>query len=261
MCSPVFICILLAACNGADSTKVETSSTVSQEQYYKEAIAKYPDSLLLKEQLIQYYRDTADYEHAIAIANDAIKKDSLNDRLWDIKGTLYFENEDTLNAARSFETAFRINPEPRYLVLLGSIYAQTKNKRALAIADLLLQTNIAEIKKQAFFIKGLYHNYTGEKEMAISFFDKCLSMDYTFMLGYREKAIALYDMGRYDDAVTVLDKAVTLQNNFDEGYYWLGRCLEQLGKPTDAIEEYKTALRYTPDYVEAKMALERLEKR
>jgi superkiller protein 3 len=79
------------------------------------------------------------------------------------------------------------------------------------------------------------------------------------MFAYREKGIALYDMGKYEDAITVLDKAVTLQNSFDEGYYWLGRCLEKLNKPNDAIEEYKTALMYTPDYVEAKEALERLK--
>ena len=79
------------------------------------------------------------------------------------------------------------------------------------------------------------------------------------MFAYREKGIALYDLGKYNDAITVLDKAVTLQNNFDEGYYWLGRCLEKLNKPNDAIEEYKTALLYSPDYIEAKTALERLQ--
>ena len=79
------------------------------------------------------------------------------------------------------------------------------------------------------------------------------------MLAYREKGIALYDLGKYNDAITVLDKAVTLQNNFDEGYYWLGRCLEKLNKPNDAIEKYKNALLYAPDYVEAKDALVRLK--
>ena len=96
-------------------------------------------------------------------------------------------------------------------------------------------------------------------EDILTFFDKCLNMDYTYMLAYREKGIALYDQEKYTDAVTVLDKAVTLQNNFDEGYYWLGRCLEKLNKPTDAIEEYKMAVLYAPDYIEARAALERLQ--
>ena len=123
------------------------------------------------------------------------------------------------------------------------------------IADALSKTKLPETEKEAFFIKGLYYNFTGNKINAIVFLDKCLNIDNRHMFAYREKGIALYDMGKYEDAITVLDKAVTLQNNFDEGYYWLGRCLEKLNRRNDAIEEYKTALLYSPDYVEAKEAL------
>jgi len=254
--------MIIISCNNQDHAKQEGetgSETVSaREQGLKDSISKFPELYLLKEELIQLYRDSAAYDKAIAATNDALQKDSLNARLWDIKATLHFENEDTLNAITAFETALKLNPSPRYLILLGSLYAQTKNTRALLIADALTKTKLPETEKEALFIKGLYHNYTGDKKTAIDFFDKCLNLDNRHMFAYREKGIALYDMGKYEDAVTVLDKAVTLQNNFDEGYYWLGRCLEKLNKPNDAIEEYKTALLYAPDYVEVKEALVRL---
>jgi tetratricopeptide (TPR) repeat protein len=260
--SCLFILVLFTACNNKEPEKKITDNSIQtsvREQVLKDSIAKFPGSILLKEQLIQYYRDSEDFDKAIAYANEILQKDSLNDRLWDIKATLYFENDDTLNAIKAYETAVQLNPQPRYIILLGSLYAQTKNARALDMADFLLKAKIADTDKEAFFIKGLYYNYAGEKIKAMSFFDKCLNLDYNYMIAYREKGIALYDMGKYEDAVTVLDKAVTLQNNFDEGYYWLGRCLEKLNKPADAIEEYKTALMYSPDYVEAKAALERLQ--
>ena len=79
------------------------------------------------------------------------------------------------------------------------------------------------------------------------------------MFAYREKAIALYDQGKYQDALSVLKKATTLQNGFDEGYYWRGRCFEKLNKLADAMEDYRTALLYNPGYAEAKDALARLE--
>jgi tetratricopeptide (TPR) repeat protein len=183
----------------------------------------------------------------------------LNDKLWYIKATLHFENEDTLNSIRSFETALRLNPSPKYLIFLGTLYAQTKNPRALAVAEALLRSKEPETEKESFYIKGLYLNYTGDKLNAIAALDKCLNLDSRYMFAYREKGIALYDMGRYEDDITVLDKAVTLQNGFEEGYYWLGRCLEKLNKPNDAIEEYKMALLYSQnDYDEAKEALARL---
>jgi tetratricopeptide (TPR) repeat protein len=253
--------IFIIACNNQDQEKQpdkDNKQIVNREQILKDSMAKFPGSLLLKEQLIQYYRDSADFDNALATVDQALKKDSLNYRLWDIKATLHYENDDTLNAITSYETALQINPLPRYIILLGSLYGQTKNKKALEMADFLLESKIPNTEKEAFFIKGLYYNYTGQKIKAIGFFDKCLNLEYTYMLAYREKGIALYDLGKYNDAITVLDKAVTLQNNFDEGYYWIGRCLEKLNKPTDAIEEYKTALMYAPDYVEAKEALTRL---
>jgi len=254
--------MMIISCNNQDHAKQNDKTgfeTVSaREKILKDSITQFPDSLILKEKLIQYYRDIDEYDEAIATTNEILQKDSLNARLWDIKGTLHFENEDTLNALISFETALRLNPSPRYLILLGSLYAQTKNVRALAIADALLRSKLPETEKEAFFIQGLYFNYTGDKTKAITAFDKCLNLDNRHMFAYREKGIALYDMGKYEDAITVLDKAVTLQNNFDEGYYWLGRCLEKLNKPSDAIQEYRTALLYAPDYIEAKDALTRL---
>jgi tetratricopeptide (TPR) repeat protein len=262
---PAYLALLITiiSCNNQDQSK-ENKETVAQltsarEKILKDSIAKFPDSLVIKEKLIQYYRESDEYDEAIAAAGEALKNDSLNARLWDIKGTLHFENEDTLNAIIAFETALRLNPSPRYLILLGSLFAQTKNIRALLVADTLIKTKLPETEKEALFIKGLYYTYTGDKKTAIIFFDRCLNIDNRHMFAYREKGIALYDMGKYEDAITVLDKAVTLQNSFDEGYYWLGRCLEKLNKPNDAIEEYKTALMYTPDYVEAKEALERLK--
>lgn len=254
--------MIIISCNNQDHAKQNSEtgseSASAREKILKDSVLKFPELLLLKEELIQLYRDSANYDKAIATTNDALIKDSLNPRLWDIKATLHFENEDTMNAIAAFENALKLNPSPRYLILLGSLYAQIKNARALLIADALIKTKQPETEKEALFIKGLYYNYTGNKKTAIDFFDKCLNIDNRHMFAYREKGIALYDMGKYEDAVTVLDKAVTLQNNFDEGYYWLGRCMEKLNKPNDAIEEYKTALLYAPDYVEAKDALTRL---
>ncbi len=257
---PLLILVSVAACNNNQEKKTNQPAEVSvPEKEMMDAIAKFPDSLLLKEKLIQYYRENGSYDKAIAATDAILRSDSLNSRLWDIKGTLYFENGDTMNAIRSFETAVQILPTPGYIMSLGSLYAQTKNSRALKVADLLLQDKNANAEKEALFIKGLYFSYTGDKAGAISFFDKSLLLDYTFMFGYREKAIALYDLGKYDESIKVLDRAVTLQNNFDEGYYWRGRCLEKLNKPNEAIEEYRTALMYSPDFVEAKEALSKLE--
>lgn len=257
----LFISILFTACNNNDKQEnPPPGPPVTKEKELLNDVAAHPDSALLKENLIQYYREKGDFDKAITETDRAIKKDSLNPRWWDIKAILYYENDDTLNAIHSYERALRIAPDPKYIMALGSMYAQVKNPRALQLADLLMSGKFGKAEKEASYIKGSYYSNTGDKLKAIGYFDQCLQLDYTYMIAYREKAIALYDMGKYPDALNVLDRAIILQNNFDESYYWRGRCLEKLGKKQDAIDEYKTALVYNPDYTEAKEELERLEK-
>ncbi len=251
---PIF-CI--SACSGKKNDSSDPVTSTEEQQLISQSNA-FPDSLLLKENLIQYYRENGRYDKAINATNAAIQKDSINPRLWDIKATLHFENTDTLQSIMAFEKAIDLYPDPAYIISLGTLYAQTKNEKALALADALLIASKSKADKEAFFIKGLYYNYAGDKKKAIVFFDKCLSISYSFMEAYREKAIALYDLGKFNDALAVLDKAVTLQNNFDEGYYYMGRCFEKLNRKAEAAEAYQTAIMYDPEYAEAKDALAKL---
>ena len=253
----IVISIYLTACNN-DSTNTEQASVPTEEKQLRDAITHYPDSFVLKENLIQYFRNNINFGQAIIETERLIQKDTSNARLWDIKATLYFEKTDTINAIKAFERAIAIDAQPEYIMSLGSLYAETKNSLALVMADFLLQAPKAKAAKQALFIKGLYYSYTGDNEKAISFFDRCLALDYTNIMAYREKGICLYNTAKYKEAIQTLEKAVALQSTYDEGYYWMGRCYEKLNKPKEAIRNYQTALEIDHDYAEAKDALRRL---
>lgn len=250
--------ILCVSCNDDDKTDTPISTTMPLEKQLKGDVDKYPDSLLLIQKLIEYYSDNGNYDTALVITDKAISKNPDVVELWDIKATLHFQDGDTTAAIKAFETAVNIYPLPEYIISLGTLYAQTKNSKALQLADALLLANKSKAAKEAMFIKGLYYNYAGNKTKAINYFDSSIRQDYNYMFAYREKAIALYDMGKYEDALHVLIKAVTVQNNFDEGYYWMGRCYEKLNKPKEAMESYQTTLLYDKNFVEAKEALKRL---
>lgn len=249
--------IYLTACNNI-STNTQQASVPTEEKQLRDAVTLYPDSFVLKENLIQYFRNNSNFGQAIIETEKLIQKDSSNARLWDIKATLYFEKADTINAIKAFEKAIAIDAQPEYIMSLGSLYAQTKNSLALVMADGLLQAPKAKAAKQALFIKGLYYNYTGDNEKAISFFNNCLALDYTNIMAYREKGICLYNVAKYKQAIQTLEKAVALQSTYDEGYYWLGRCYEKLNLPKEAVLNYQTALEIDHSYAEAKDALAKL---
>jgi tetratricopeptide (TPR) repeat protein len=257
--SSLFIITLFAACNNAATEQPLTKQEIpALEKEMKEAIAKFPDSIALRNSLIEYYYSNSNYDMALSEVNNAIQKDSNNASLWDKRGRLYVENGDTTNAIKSYQVAIDIFPDPQYIMSLGWIYAQRKDSNALVMANALLIGKNAHAEKEALLIKGLYFKAKGDKQKALSFFDACISLDYNFMLAYSEKAIVLYDMEKYEEALKVLDRAVTLQNKFDEGYYWMGRCFEKLNRTNDAIDSYRSAILYNPDYDEAKDALSKL---
>lgn len=256
----LFVVLALSSCNNEEPKKTPAAlATADVENVLKNSITLFPDSSLLKENLIQYYRDKGNYDSAIAYTDLLLQGDSSNPRLWRIKGTLDFENEDTSGAIHAFEKAVGLRSDRANIISLGTLYAQTKNRLSLSLADTLIAHHAEGPDKEALFIKGLYFNYLGEKQNAIRLFDQCLGQDYTDMPAYREKAIALFDLKKYKEAMAVLDKATTLQNSFEEGYFWKGRCLEKLNRINEAIDFYNTALLYDPEYVEAKEALKRLE--
>ncbi|MDQ6889441.1 MAG: tetratricopeptide repeat protein [Bacteroidota bacterium] len=253
----IFLTLFLS-CKNNDQVKQQPAYTNSKD-VLKNLIKQYPDSLMLVQNLIEAYRNDASYDSALALTDAEIKKDSGNAYLWNMKATLQFENDDTLNAIRSLEHAVNIYPLPEYLIALGTIYAEVKNTKALIIADGLLRANKIKNGKDAYFLKGLYYNYAGDKNKAINYFDSSLQLDFTYMYAYREKGIALFDLGKYDAALETLKRAVTIQNNFEEGYYWMGKCYEKLDMKNDAIQSYENALLYDKNFTEAKEALDRLK--
>ncbi|MBL0356945.1 MAG: tetratricopeptide repeat protein [Chitinophagaceae bacterium] len=255
----VFLLALASCSNNGNNTSAGNSNAdmPEQEKNMRDLAAKYPDSFLLKENLIQYFRENSNYGQAIAETEYALKNDSANERLWYMKATLLTENDDTTKAIKAWEQTIRISPRPEYLMSLGTLYAFTKDPLALGMADVLMAYG-PSTQYQGLFIKGLYCNTTGNKAKAAEFFDACISIDYTNTLAYREKAIAEYDMGDYKAAIKTLELALTVKKTYDEAYYWLGRCFEKQDKKQDAIESYKIALQLSPDYIEAKDALGKL---
>lgn len=255
------LAMFIIACNSHDKTAPHHNLKSNSIEAIKKAIKDYPDSVMLKVNLMEAYRNEGYYDSAIDIANEEIKKDSGNAYLWNIKATLYFENNDTANTINSLEHAISIYPLPEYLVALGTVYAEIKNQKALMIANELLNSNKAKSGKDAYFIKGIYYNYLNQPQKAILYLDSCLNLDFTYMYAYREKAIALYHQQKYKDAIKVLKRAVTIQNNFDEGYFWMGKCYEELDQKNEAIESYQKALLYDKNYTEAREALDKIEAR
>lgn len=256
----IFLAAALFSCS--DSTVKENNANdiamPEEERNLRSLAEQYPDSLVLTENLIEYFKGNDNYGQAIAETDYALKRDSLNPRLLYIRAYLLSENADTVQAVKAWEKLVDVDPQPKNVLSLGSMYALTKNPKAIALADTMLAAPKANLNIQALFIKGLYYSSIGEKLKAISFFDKCLTLDYSYLFAYREKAICLYDLGKYADALKVLELSLTIKKTNEEAYYWMGRCYEKMGLKNEAVKHYEMAVQMAPDYIEAKDALAKM---
>ena len=115
-----FAFFIIISCNNSNDDSVQSSTELNPKESLKNAIREFPDSLTLVQNLIEMYRDEGAYDSALSLTDMQIKKDSGNAYLWNMKATLLFENEDTLNAIKSLEHAINIYPLPEYLVALGN---------------------------------------------------------------------------------------------------------------------------------------------
>jgi tetratricopeptide (TPR) repeat protein len=232
----------------------------SPESYWKEQINLYPDSFLLKENLIQNYRDSGNILKAIQTTTLFLNTDTNNAKLWHIKGVLDFENDDTLQSSVSFRKAYLINPNAIDAIYLARILACNKNASCLDVCKEMIKKFGNNYKKDFYLIKGIYFSAIKEYDTALNLFDSSIQESYTYMDAYIQKATTLMSANKYIDAITVLSKATTVQNNFDDGYFYLGKCYEKINDNLAAIEAYKKTILINPDYTDAKEALSRLEK-
>jgi tetratricopeptide (TPR) repeat protein len=232
---------------------------VNFETVQKNYIHQFPDSSLLKEELIQFYRTANRYPEAIAYADSLANNDTLFSKWFSILATLHFENDDTLKAIANFEKAIAISPRTIDLLSLGALYAGHKNIGALSIANLLEKMDESKYLKEAHYIRGSYYESLGEYANAINFFNKSIEMDFGFMEGYREKTICLIQLNKTTEALQTIKKAITLNNRFAEGYYWEGVCYEKLNRKNNALESFNMALMYDSSLVEAKDALKQIQ--
>ncbi len=165
-------------------------------------------------------------ELKIARAEEAVKKYPNDPRGHIVLGSAYLEVGEDQEAAEEFKAAIRLAPE---LWLshygLGNAYVvlgETKN----AIKEFKLAIKLAPEESDPYYVLGKLY----------------------------------LDNKKYDEALKILEKAVSMENGAADSMYLLGQVYEAKGKKDQAIKEYKEALRYIPDFTEAREALDRLEK-
>jgi tetratricopeptide (TPR) repeat protein len=240
--------------SGANGEQIELINRLKQQVQQK------PDSASIRMRLVNALDSVGMYTEALAQTDSLILRDSLNNGLWFAKAQLQESIKDTTAAIKSYERAIRIYPSIEAQLNLGNLFAETKNSKALFICSNIRSMRLGrETDASNDFIEGVYNARTGNKQRALSFFDRAIANNYTLMEAYMEKGFIYYEGRQYNEAMQVFETAITVNNMYADAYYWKAKCLEAMGNKEEALINYKRALGLDKQLQEAAQAVKRLE--
>lgn len=155
----------------------------------------------------------------------------------------------------------RLKEKPNDLqvrVAIAQVYARMGDKTR-AISEL---EDVLEVKSDywdALFQLGMIHLSSNRKAEAISQFKKAAKAKPDDELAYYQLGTIAYKDGKYKDAALYMEKTVKISPILADGHYYLASSYEHLGEKDLAKRQYEEALKYIPDYEQAKDGLARVQ--
>ena len=260
----ILIVVFFSQCkNNNDKTPTANDKETAKAAYVNDLadqVSKKPDSVGLRFNYITALDSIGDYKKALSQVDSLIIHDKGNYGLWFKKAQISEHARDTVGAIRYYNTAISIYPAQDGLLALANLYAETKDAKTLTICQQLDEMHLGrECDAYTAFFAGVYFSRIGNKEKALSLFDKSINNNYTFMDAYLEKGYVYYDAKKYDKALEVFLLAAEVNNRYADAYYWQGKCYEVFNKKKEAVDKYQQALDLNNELTEAGAALKRLQ--
>lgn len=142
---------------------------------------------------------------------------------------------------------------------LGLVYSQLgQTGKAMEHYNQALKLN--KNYADAYHQIGRLYLSEGKDDEAIKSFNKAVEINPSFAVAQYELGSLAFKNKKYEKAAEYYKKTIEANSMLADPYYYLGVCYEKLGKKDLAKKQYEEALKFVPEYQEAKEALERVSK-
>jgi tetratricopeptide (TPR) repeat protein len=162
---------------------------------------------------------------------------------------------------RTFIVIYSPDQEPILQAVLGEHWDMTQSAE--------LAAEVAQSEARADINDAFaWHNFgnslvaLGRYQEAANAFDRAIALNSLpwrilwYQFGVFE---AYYQMGRYGDIISLASTNINQSPELEESYYWRGMAYAAQGMSSEAMSDFRTALRYNPNYQIAQVALDQLQ--
>lgn len=229
------------------------------EQQFQEAIAMAPGNVMARTKLSELYLAQNRFKEAMTVANDALRLDPQDARIYNLKGWIHRTAGDTDLAISSYQTAVERDPElyDAY-ISLGLLHAARRDPLALDYYDnaIALRPNSVE----ALYDKAICAQELEMDSVALQLYEHIKAVEPRYPLAfYNSGYVLLEHQGRRAEARKEFTRAIQLLPDYVDAYYSRGLTYELDNQLDSALTDYKQALKLAPGHTEAARGLERLE--
>ncbi len=200
------------------------------------------------------------YPDVIKFANKALEADSYNDRAFFVKAYAYKETNDTAKAIENFRECLKNNPQNTSAnIELGFLFSLKKDKLAITYFKNALAIDSNNLN--ANYNLGLYYQNNDYLNEAIDVYKTMIENDPSFAHSYFNIGYIYLELLNIPDmGADYFTQAIAQKADFFEAYYNRGLCYEEVGNVIQAQEDFKMALKISPNYDPAISSLNRVEK-
>lgn len=231
------------------------------EQQFGHAIRLAPDSTEGRSKLSEVYLMQLRFKEAMVLANEALRLDPLDAKLYNLKGWIHRTAGDTDLAISSYHTA--VERDPSYYdayISLGMLYAARHDP--LAIQFYSSAIDIRPRSVEALYDQAIFLQEHGNDSLALVRYARIKEIEPRYPVAYYNTGYILLDhMGKPAEARAEFNKAIHQLPDYAQAYYSRGLTYETQGMLDSARWDFSQALKLDPGFADAAKGMSRLEEK
>ena len=226
----------------------------------KLASQRFPDRLPTLLKLSEFQLIVRKHGDALATLDKILQRDPQNAEAFFMAGRVALDKGDTTNAIASLQKSVKIDVDNADAwFFLGRIYSLRNNTVAVQYFDNALRVDSSYLEAQEF--KAAFYKRRREYDKAFALYRDLILRDPDYANAYFDMGAIYLQQDSFSKAYDNFNIAVKVDPIFVKAYYYRGVASEKMGKLDAALADYKQANGMSPEYLDAKEARARLEKK